>query len=174
MKWVRCALLMIAVAGSSVALAADAALTGASAGADLESLELDLQALERDLALLEEDLLYPPSSKVAVYLSMDTGELFALDAVKVELNGDEVQHHLYTERQVDALRRGAVQSLYVGNATAGENEINAFFIGHGPSGREFKRAATVTFEKGFDPVVVELVIRDSQGHRQPQFEARVH
>lgn len=146
---------------------------GGTAEEDLETMETAVEAVERDIALLEEELLYPPSSRVAVYLSMDVGALFGLDAVKVVLNGREVAHHLYTERQVAALRRGALQELYVGNVPPGENELSAFFIGTGPSGRAFKRAAEVTFEKSFDPVMVELVISDDAGKRQPEFEARV-
>lgn len=146
---------------------------GGSADEELEAAELATQDVERDLALLEEELLYPPSSRVAVYLSMDVGALFGLDAVKVVLNGHEVAHHLYTERQVAALRRGALQELYVGNVATGSNELSAFFIGTGPSGREFKRAIHVEFEKSFDPLFVELVISDDEGKRQPRFEARV-
>ncbi len=148
-------------------------LSVAGVDEDLESTELAVEDVERDLALLEETLLYPPSSRVAVYLSMDVGELFALDAVKVELNGKAVAHHLYTERQVAALRRGALQEVYVGNVPAGRNELNAFFIGTGPRGREFKRATHVQFKKSFDPLFVELVISDNEGRRQPEFEARV-
>ena len=74
---------------------------------DLERIKKDLLKLKRDLVILEEDLLFPASSQVAVFLSMDIGELFQLDAVSVKLNGKEVAHHLYTDRQVDALLDGA-------------------------------------------------------------------
>ena len=81
---------------------------------DLEDVKKSLLKLKRDLVILEEDLLFPASSQVAVYLSMDVGELFSLDAVTLKVNGKEVHHHLYTEKQVDALYRGGVQKALRG------------------------------------------------------------
>jgi hypothetical protein len=140
---------------------------------DLERIKKDLLKLKRDLVILEEDLLFPASSQVAVFLSMDIGELFQLDAVTVKLNGKEVAHHLYTERQVDALYRGGVQKLFVGNVKQGQNRLTAFFTGRGPSGRDYRRAATVEFDKSFEPAFVELAISDSGASYQPEFTAAV-
>lgn len=140
----------------------------------IQALEQSLMALNAELMILEEDLLYPASSRVAVYLSMDMGELFTLDAVTVKLNGKEVAHHLYTERQRAALSRGGVQQLWVGNARQGKNELTAFFLGNGPHGRDYKRGATATFTQSFEPVFVELVIDDSNASQQPVFAAQVY
>lgn len=143
------------------------------AAGDLESVKQDLLALKRDLVILEEDLLFPASSQVAVFLSMDVGEFFELDAVTVKLDGEEVSHHLYTERQVDALFRGGVQRLFLGNVKQGKHRLTAFFTGRGPSDRDYRRAATVEFEKTFEPAYVELAIRDSESKYQPEFFAAV-
>jgi hypothetical protein len=152
---------------------APAALRADALDSDLERIKTDLLELKRDLVILEEDLLFPASSQVAVFLSMDIGELFQLDAVTVKLNGKEVAHHLYTDRQVDALYRGGVQKLYVGNVKQGQNQLTAFFTGRGPSGRDYRRAATVEFEKSFEPAFVELAISDSGASYQPEFSAAV-
>ena len=138
---------------------------------DLEDLKKSLLKLKRDLVILEEDLLFPASSQVAVYLSMDVGDLFALDAVTLKLNGKQVHHHLYTEKQVDALYRGGVQKLFVGNVKQGKNRVTAFFTGRGPNGRDYRRAATIDFEKSFEPTFVELAIADSEANYQPEFSA---
>lgn len=140
---------------------------------DLERIKKDLLKLKRDLVILEEDLLFPASSQVAVFLSMDLGELFQLDAVSVKLNGKEVAHHLYTDRQVDALYRGGIQKLFIGNVKQGRNRLTAFFTGRGPSGRDYRRATTVEFEKTFEPAFVELAISDSGAKYQPEFTAAV-
>ncbi len=140
---------------------------------DLEDVKKSLLKLKRDLVILEEDLLFPASSQVAVYLSMDVGDLFSLDAVSLKVNGKEVHHHLYTEKQVDALYRGGVQKLYVGNVKQGKNRVTAFFTGRGPSGRDYRRATTVEFEKSFEPTFVELAIADSEAKYQPEFSASV-
>ena len=75
--------------------------------------------------------------------------------------------------QVDALYRGGVQKLYVGNVRQGNNTVTAFFTGRGPSGRDYRRATTVEFEKSFEPAFVELAISDSTAKYQPEFSAAV-
>src|SRR5262245_24442299 len=177
--------LFIALAVGCANAFADAAPTVASAaapkaggdtvalGSQMEDIKKDLVELKRDLVVLEEELLYPASSQVAVFLSMDVGDFFALDAVTLKLNGKDVTHYLYTEKQVDALFRGGVQRLYVGNVKQGENELTAFFTGRGPQGRDYRRATTVKFEKSFEPSYVELKISDSTAKYQPEFVAKV-
>jgi hypothetical protein len=146
----------------------------ASLDEDIENIEQSLMSLEAELLILEEDLLYPASSRVAVYLAMDVGEFLRLDAVTVKLNGKQVSHHLYTDRQTNALYRGGVQQLYVGNAPQGENELTAVFVAKGPHERDYKRAVTTRFEQSFAPVFVELNIADSVASQQPEFSASVH
>lgn len=141
---------------------------------DLESVKQSFVELQRDLVILEEDLLFPASSQVAVFLSMDVGEFFALDAVTLNLDGEDVSHHLYTERQVDALHRGGVQKLYLGNVQQGTHRLTAVFTGEGPEGRPYRRATSIEFEKSFEPTFVELAIRDSERDYQPEFFAVVN
>jgi len=140
---------------------------------EMEDVKKALIDLKRDLVILEEDLLFPASSQVSVFLSMDVGEFFVLDAVTVKLNGKQVTHYLYTEKQVSALIRGGVQKLYVGNVKQGNNRVTAFFTGRGPQGRDFRRATSVDFEKGFEPTFIELAITDETADYQPEFVAEV-
>ncbi len=153
-------------AGSSTAPRVDNGLTR-----EMESIKKDLLELRRDLVVLEEDLLFPASSQVAVFVGIDAGALFQLDAVTLKINGKEVTHHLYTQKQVDALYRGGVQKLYTGNVKQGENTVTAFFTGRGPAGRDYRRASSVTFEKTFEPAFVELKVTDSEENYQPEFTA---
>ena len=147
--------------------------TSSQIDTEMEDVKKALVELKRDLVILEEDLLFPASSQVSVFLSMDVGEFFQLDAVTVKLNGKEVTHHLYTEKQVDALLRGGVQKLYVGNVKQGGNEVTAFFTGKGPQGRDYRRATTVEFEKSFETTFIQLAISDDTGDYQPDFVADV-
>lgn len=142
--------------------------------ADLEGVRQSFLELQRDLVILEEDLLFPASSQLAVFLSLDVGEFFTLDAVTVTLDGEDVTHHLYTARQVDALQRGGVQKLWLGNVKQGNHRLTAVFTGSGPEGRPYRRATSVEFEKTFEPALIELAIRDSEGKYQPEFFAIVN
>lgn len=139
----------------------------------IETLKQAMVNLNRDLFILEEDLLFPSSTQVAIYLSMDVGEYFGLDAVEIRINGEVKTYYLYTDRQVNALYRGGVQRLYVGNVNQGEHELTAYFVGIGPEKREYKRAVSVKFTKDEDPVAVELSVIDSTQKQQPLFEAKV-
>jgi len=78
---------------------------------------IQAQAIElnRDLFLLEEDLLHPASTRLALYVSMDFGRFFALEAVKLKLDGEPITSFLYTIKDVEALKRGAIHPLYLGN-----------------------------------------------------------
>ncbi len=125
--------------------------------------------LNRDLFILEEELLFPSNTQIAVFLSMDVGEFFALDAVKLSIDGVVVSNYLYTDRQLDALHRGGVQRLHMGNLKNGEHEIVAVFTGKGPHGRDYRRGTTLIVEKTSQAKHLELKISDSQALQQPEF-----
>lgn len=137
----------------------------------VENLKESALTLNRDLLILEEELLYPPSNQIAVYLSMDIGQFFNLDAVKVEIDNKLVASELYTDKQINALIRGGVQRLYVGNLKAGEHEVAAFFTGRGPQ-QDYKRGAKLTVNKTQSPMVLELKIVDSTAQLQPTFNIK--
>lgn len=141
-------------------------------GAELEALKQAVTALNRELLILEEELLYPASSQVAVYLSLDVGEYFALDGVRLMINGELVASELYSEQQVQALHRGGVQRFYLGNLRTGEHEISAFFTGRGPQSQDYQRAASLRVNKTQSPLVLELRIVDSSARLQPVFDIK--
>ena len=103
------------------------------------------------------------------YANAVTPDLIFLDINLPKLNGKEVHHHLYTEKQVDALYRGGVQKLYVGNVKQGSNQVTAFFTGRGPNGRDYRRATSLEFSKDSNAKKLELVISDKKQSYQPEF-----
>lgn len=148
----------------------------AGAGGEFRTLDQDVQDLKkqvldlnRDLFLLEEELLFPASTQVAIFISMDVGEFFGLDSVELKLDNKDITNYLYTEREVDALIEGGVQRLYVGNIKAGEHELVAVFTGEGPHTRDYRRGASLRFEKGIGPKYIELTISDRENKLQPEF-----
>ena len=135
----------------------------------IQNLKTLVMDLNRDLFLLEEELLFPANTQVAIFVSMDVGEFFDLDSVQIKLNNQDVANYLYTAREVDALIRGGVQKLYLGNIRAGEHELIAIFTGHGPHQRDYRRGATIVFNKGIGPKYIELSISDREQKLQPEF-----
>jgi hypothetical protein len=139
----------------------------------IQDAKADVIRLNRDLMVLEEELLFPANTQVAIFVSMDVGKMFSLDSVRVQLDGKDVAGYLYTPAEVQALHRGGVQRLYLGNLKSGTHELVAFFTGKGPHERDYKRGATIKIEKGADPKYIELQIKDSTGKLQPEFEVKV-
>ena len=139
---------------------------------DIQGLKKDVVDLNKDLFVLEEELLFPANTQVAVFLSVDVGDFFALDSVQLKIDQKEVINYLYTTREVDALLKGGVQRLYLGNLKVGQHELVAFFNGKGPNDRPYKRGASVRFEKGVGAKYLELKIDDRQRKLEPEFEVK--
>lgn len=138
----------------------------------IQDLKKETLKLNRDLFILEEELLFPATSQVAIFLSVDVGEFFKLDSVKLTIDDKVLTHYLYTEREIDALHRGGVQRLHLGNFKLGNHELVATFVGKGPRGREYRRASTLVFEKKSDAKYLELQIVDSEAKHQPVFKVK--
>ncbi len=139
----------------------------------VQALKAEVIRLNRDLLVLEEELLFPPSTQVALFVSADVGKLFALESVQIKLDDKLVANHLYTPLEVQALLRGGVQRVYLGNLKAGTHAIDAFFTGRGPHERDYKRGTTLKFDKTTEAKYIELRIKDSTAKLQPEFEVKV-
>jgi hypothetical protein len=157
---------------ASAAAATEPAPTG-SLDDRVQQTKADVIRLNRDLLVLEEELLFPANTQVAVFVSMDVGLLFDLDSVQIKLDDKVVTTYLYTPLEVQALHRGGVQRVYLGDLKAGNHEIVAFFTGKGPHDRDYKRASTIKFEKTTEPKYIELQIKDLQQKLQPEFDVKI-
>lgn len=147
----------------------DASKTAIAMDSRIEDIKQQVLDLNRDLFILEEQLLFPSNTQFGIYLSIDVGEFFELESVRVLMDNKPVTSYLYNERESEALMRGGVQRLHIGNLTSGEHELVAYYTGKGPRGRDFKRAVTKSVTKGLGPRYVELKISDNADKKQPQF-----
>ena len=161
-----------ASAAAAAAAASEPAPTG-SLDDRVQQTKADVIRLNRDLLVLEEELLFPANTQVAVFVSMDVGLMFDLDSVQIKLDDKVVTTYLYTPLEVQALHRGGVQRVYLGDLKAGSHEIVAFFTGKGPHDRDYKRATTIKFDKATEPKYIELQIKDVQQKLQPEFDVKV-
>ena len=139
---------------------------------EVQTIKQQVLELNRDLFILEEELLFPSDTRLSVFLSLDVGDFFTLDAVKLTLDGSVVTHYLYTGRQLSALQRGGVHRLYLGNIKSGEHEIVAVFTGKGPKGRDYRRGTQLQIEKTAGSKNLELKIIDSTATYQPEFAVK--
>ena len=86
----------------------------------VQEIKSDVLSISEELSRLEEKLLYPSGTQVAVFVSLVEGDPMRLDAVRLQIDGQLVAHHIYSSKELTALRKGGVQRLYVGNVTTGE------------------------------------------------------
>lgn len=136
------------------------------------AIKLDMLELGRDMVIFEDEILYPEQSRVAIYLSMDVGEFFDLQSVKLLLANNVIAQQDYSSTQSLSFEKGAVQRLYINNLNPGKYELTAYFEGKGPRHRTYKRALNYVLDKSNKPAYVEFRISDNVKRLQPEFMVR--
>jgi hypothetical protein len=127
----------------------------------VQEIKSDVLGISAELALLEEKLLYPSGTQVAVFVTLAPGDALRLDAVRLQINGQLVAHYIYSFKELDALRRGGVQRLYVGNLPTGEHQLEVQVDGKQEGGADFRRVEQFAFQKGVNPRLVGLTVAGS-------------
>lgn len=124
----------------------------------VQEIKTDILAIAAELNQLEEKLLYPSNTQVAVFIALGRGETFRLDSVSIELSGKPVAHHLYTFKEIEALKRGGVQRLYTGNVRIGEHNLQVSITGKSAGGSDFRKQKSFTVKKDVGPKIVEITL----------------
>ena len=122
----------------------------------VQEIKTDTLSIATQMRLLEEKLLYPSSTQVAVFLSLDKAAKYRPDSIEIQLEGKPVTFHLYTVKEVEALKKGGVQRLYTTNIKSGEHDLRVLLIGKNAGGLEFYRDENFKFSKNVGPKVVEI------------------
>ena len=121
----------------------------------VQEIKKDVLAISAELQLLEEKLLYPSTSQVSLFVSIAKKSDYSPDAVQIKINGKKVAYHIYSFKEVDALRRGGVQRIYTGNIQGGNHQLDVSVIGK-KGGSKTNRKMTYTIKKGVGPKLVEI------------------
>ena len=138
----------------------------------VQQLKTDIIQLNRELVTLEQDILTPINSQAAFFLSLDKGHFFKIDGLKVKVDGAIVEHHLYTQQELEALKKGAIQRVYTSNLAPGKHELTMILSGFSLDGRDIKRAAEYSFYKPNSKKYIELAITDNTETQTVNFEFR--
>ena len=102
----------------------------------VQEIKSDVLGITAELERLEEKLLYPSNTQVSVFVSIAEGEEIRLDAVSIELDGKKVATHIYSFKELEALRKGGVQRIHTGNIRTGKHQLKVSVVGQSSSGRE--------------------------------------
>ncbi len=132
----------------------------------VQDIKKDVLELTSELSRLEEKLLFPSNTQVSLFVSIVGDEGFVLDSMQIKMDNKVVAQHLYTFREVEALRAGGVQRIYTGNIKTGDHQLVASFIGRAKSGNEYQRSEKFTVTKAVGPKFVEIKITGSSASDQ--------
>ena len=124
----------------------------------VQEIKTDVLAIAAELNQLEEKLLYPSNTQVAIFVSLASGETFRLDSVEIELDGKPVTHHIYTFKELEALREGGVQRIYTGNLRTGGHDLEVSMIGKSAGGGGILETGRFSVNKDVGPKIVEILL----------------
>jgi len=132
----------------------------------VQDIKKDVLGLTSELSRLEEKLLFPSNTQVSLFVSMNGDKDFVLDSMQIKVDNKVVAQHLYTYKEIEALRAGSVQRIYTGNIKTGDHQLVASFIGRSKSGNEYQRSEKYTVTKAVGPKFVEIQISGSSASGQ--------
>jgi hypothetical protein len=124
----------------------------------VQDIKSDVLSIGAELNQLEEKLLYPSGTQVAIFVSVAKGDLMRLDAVRLQIDGRLVAHHIYSAKELEALRKGGVQRIYIGNVATGDHQLEVLVDGKNDSGADFSRTEHFTVRKEVKPKMVGLTL----------------
>ncbi|MDX1488596.1 MAG: hypothetical protein R3268_10380 [Acidiferrobacterales bacterium] len=124
----------------------------------IQEIKSDVLGIAAELSRLEEKLLYPSNTQVSLFVSLAPGAKFRLDAVEIQIDGKPVARHLYTFKELEALRQGGVQRIYTGNITKGAHELRVDVLGKSESGGEYRQTGSFTLTKDVGPKLVGITM----------------
>ncbi len=133
----------------------------------IQEIKSDSLRMSAELSQLEEKLLYPSGTQVAIFVELAKGDAMRLDAVRLQIDGQLVAHYIYSAKELQALRKGGVQRLYVGNVATGDHKLEVLVDGKLEGGADFSRTGEFTFRKEVKPKLVGLTLAGPRSGNNP-------
>src|SRR6266568_7976566 len=133
----------------------------------IQEIKSDALRMSAELSQLEEKLLYPSGTQVAIFIALAKGDPMRLDAVRLKIDGQLAAHYIYGFKELEALRKGGVQRIYVGNVATGDHQLEVLVDGKLKGGADFSRTEHFTFRKEVKPKLVELTVAGPDSGNNP-------
>jgi hypothetical protein len=124
----------------------------------IQEIKSDSLRMAAELSQLEEKLLYPSGTQVAIFVELAKGDTMRLDAVRLQIDGQLVADYIYSAKELQALRKGGVQRIYVGNVATGDHKLDVLVDGKLEGGVDFSRSGQFTLRKEVKPKLVGLTL----------------
>jgi len=103
--------------------------------------------LRRDALIGDPTTIVPAAGQVAIFVSVDPLAQATLAAVSVAVDGRSIRQQYYTMQQVDTLRRGTADRVFVGNLPPDAQALAATFSGLRRDTKPFNVTFDVALER---------------------------
>lgn len=123
----------------------------------VQDIKKDVLGISADLTQLEEKLIYPSNTQVSVFVSLAKNTKFQLYSINIQIDGKNVNYHIYTFKELEALQSGGVQRLYTGNVRTGDHIFDVSLIGKS-GGSDYPQKASHVFTKSVEPKLLEITL----------------
>src|SRR6059036_94271 len=127
----------------------------------IQEIKSDVLRVTAELSRLEEKLLYPSGTQVAIFVALAKDDTMRLDAVQLKIDGQLAAHYIYSFKELEALRKGGVQRIYVGNVATGDHQLEVVVDSKLEGGADFSRTEHIAFRKEVKPKLVGLTLAGS-------------
>lgn len=124
----------------------------------VQEIKGDVLGITTELSQLEEKLLYPSNTQVSLFIDLAKGATAFPDSVDIRIDGRDVTHHLYTFKEVEALRQGGVQRIFTGNLGTGSHDLTISVKGKSPGGSDYRRTEQFKLTKEVGPRLGEVTL----------------
>jgi len=138
--------------------------TTEKAAADTEALKYEAVDLISRLHQLEKKLLYPAHTRVSVFFSVAENSPVDPHSISIEIDNNKATDHIYTQREVNALRSGGIQRLHTGNMLTGEHRLQVSFTQIQKDGSVSTHELEHKFIKDDKAEYIEIIVDSYQPH----------
>lgn len=139
---------------------------------EAEALKQEIIELNRELYQFEQNLLHPVDSQLSVFLAVAPETGFALDSIELQLDEVLVSSYLYQGKELEALKKGGIQRLYIGSLADGKHKLTARFNGQGSNSRYFRRKKAMKFVKKKNAKHIQLIVTEDKRTGEPLFKVK--
>jgi hypothetical protein len=130
----------------------------------VQEIKSDVLGIAAELNRLEEKLLYPSNTQIALFVSMEGGDAIRLDAVQIQIDGQPVARYIYSNQELEALKKGGVQRIYTGNVPTGDHRLDVSVTGK-LAGKDYSDSSSFTITKGIEPKKVGITVNGPDSGR---------
>jgi hypothetical protein len=175
--------LSIALLISTVALCAVAVSPRAEQGvesherfieldSELQAIKEEILAINRDMRALEEISMYPQGQQMVVLVSIAAGSGLSAARITLNVDGQIVSRHDYSEQESNALLNGGVHRLYSGGVSEGDHRVEVSLSGHRTRNKQFTQRNSTTIHKVPGLKYLELHLGPGERKSEPALTIR--